>query len=200
MSRWVLPGVGLVMVWTLAGCADETATGLGEDFFPFQPRTLEVVLPWSRFGLDLQVLGGFGRVSEIPQPVVAHEYDGALEARILARFGDYPANLTVIDTLGATRVDTLYAVTGGRLVAVFDTLRSAGPSQLVAHRMQQDWDARTATWELAVDSLGEQRAWEEPGAGPAPQVGSASWDPEVSDTVTIPVDPEAAVSWGDTAD
>lgn len=196
----MLLGLGVAGVWALSGCGDETATGLAEGLLPFQPRTLEIALPWSEFGVDLQVLGGFGRVSEIPQPVVAHEYDGALEARLLTRFDDYPGTLTVIDTLGATRVDTLYTVTGARVVAVFDTLRSTGPSQLVAHRMQQEWDRRTATWASAVDSLGVRIPWEEPGAGPAPDVGSASWDPEISDTVRIPVSPEAATAWGDTAD
>lgn len=201
LSRWCLPGPGLLALLILTGCGEETATGVGDDLFPIEPRTVEISLPWSEFGQDLRVFGGFGRVSDLPRPILAGEYQGVLTARTLSRFTRYPRFVEVRDTTDdVVRSDSSFAFLGGRLIARVDTTGEEQFVDLEARRPPAGWDPTSVTWTAAVDTVGERVPWEEPGAGPAPRAGQGSWDPtEEGDSVVIELDSATVHALGDTA-
>jgi hypothetical protein len=61
--------------------------------------------------------------------------------------------------------------------------------------IQHEWDAPTATWDLAVDSLGAESAWDEPGAGPVTNVVTSVWDPTVGDSAVFELDSAQVETW-----
>lgn len=199
MNRWCLPGLGVLGLLVLTACGEETATGVGDDLVPIQPRTFEVALPWSEFGEDFEVFGGFGRIFDLPAPVLAHEYQGVLDARILARFNSYPATVEVLDAEGDAEADSMYTFAGGRLIAVFDTVGRTEPVEFEVYRPPAGWDAVSTTWTAAVDTLGDRVPWEEEGAGPASLAATGLWDPIESDTAVIELDSAAVDQLSDTA-
>lgn len=194
--RWLRAVPALAFTAMSISCANDTPTGLGESLFPLQPRTIEVRLPWSEFGVALEVFGGYGRATEAPAIVLAEDYQGELDARVIAAFA-YPTFVEARDTTGVLRNDSLYTPIGGRLVARFDSIDQE-EFQLEAGLLFDAWDGSTVTWEAAVDSLGEFRAWQEPGAGPVTPVGTGEWIPGVGDSLSIQVDSLTARAWGDT--
>lgn len=170
---------------------------------PDEPLTVEVELPWSAFGSNLQVLGGFSSSSAVPAPIVSRGYDSALEARTLLRFAPLPREIRVLsDANGALVTDTQVTYVAGYVTVGFDTLASvaAGPVALELGTLQEEWNARSASWTLAVDTVGDQRAWTEPGAGPVGPTASATWSPAVSDSVTFALDSAFLYEWVDPQD
>ena len=49
--------------------------------------------------------------------------------------------------------------------------------------LPREWDFRSATWDLAVDSVGDQQFWPESGGGPVVPLASADWDPLSGDSL-----------------
>jgi len=170
---------------------------------PEEPLTLEVELPWSDFASNLQVLGGYSSPSVLPRPIVTRAYLGALEARTLMRFDTFPGSVRVNQDGVIAPVDSINFV-AGYLSIGFDTLLSVapGPVALELGGTQEEWEIRTASWAFAVDTVGDQRAWTEAGAGPgsAPTVSSITWDPAVSDSVTFFLDSASISTWIDPSD
>lgn len=196
--------VALLGLWALGAvaCQEISPTTVDEGLLPPEPATVEVRLPWDDFASGLEVLGGYGSPLELGSGVAAHEFAGTLEARTLVRFSGYPRQASVRDSTGSTRLDTLLTFTGGRVVALLDTVASTneGPVTLALGALQQEWDARTATWRMAVDTIHDERPWDEPGAGPVQSLGTAVWDPAEGDTVVFPLDSADAALWADTTD
>lgn len=186
----------------VAACQERSPTALDDAQLPDQPATIQVDLPWSQFGSDLQVLGGYSTAASVGLPVVAHTYDGALEARTLVRFGAFPAFARVFNANGEAVNDPDITYVSGRLVVAFDTVGSIvpGPVSLQLGTLQEVWDAVSATWTLALDTVGDQRPWSELGAGPAPAVATAVWDPAFSDSVVFFMDSTAIAGWMDATD
>lgn len=180
----------LVLAAGLQACSQSEPTSVSEELIPARPQTVEVVLPWSAFGDSVVVYGGFGRANDLTRRVVANQYRGVLDARYLARFNRLPQEATVRDSTGESVTATILALQGGRIVARLDTLRSvvSGPVQLSVGYLEQDWDARSATWESSVDTVGTQEPWDEPGAGPVTPLATATWDPTQGDSVVFPLD------------
>jgi len=189
--------VAAAAVLAFASCTNDTATGLDDDLLPLRPRTIEVRLPWSQFGVGIDVIGGYGLVSETPSVVLADDYQGQLDARALAAFR-YPPDVSVDDTTGVVRIDTAYVPVGGRLLVRIDTIGQED-FHIVAGLLLDRWDRTSATWEVAVDSVTMSRLWEEPGAGPVVPVGSADWTPEMGDSLIVPIDSLAVATWADTS-
>lgn len=201
MNRIVVALVATGLVGTVAACGESAPTALDPQLLPLEPRTVEVVLPWSDFGESVQVFGGYGEVNDLLGTVVANEYRDTLVARSLVRFGFFPSAASVRDSTGTTRTDTLLTFVGGRVVARIDTVRSRveGPVELALLRLDQSWHAPSASWQFRVDTIGVQEAWAEPGAGPAAPLTSAVWDPASGDSVVFQVDSATVALWGDTA-
>ncbi len=184
----------------VVSCAEETPSAPLEELIP-EVVTMEVVLPFSEFAKSAQSLGGYGRPSDLGRGFVARGYGDSLSARTLVRVGAYPKVAPVQDTGGTTRPDSSLTFISARIVPRFDTLASVAraPVRVIAEAMTEPWDAGSASWTLAVDTGGVQRAWSEPGGGRAARLGSAIWDPSKGDSISIAVDSLWTGIWSDSA-
>jgi len=193
-------GAAMALVSTVA-CQERIPTALDDTQLPDAPLSVQVELPWSSFGSDFQVFGGYSTPANIAQPIIAHTYDGALESRALLRFSSLPAFARVLQD-GAPVTDDSITYVSGIVVLFFDTTTSvySGPVGVTLSTLEEEWDARTATWTAAVDSLNDQRLWTEPGAGPATLAATATWDPGFADSVSLVMDSAAINRWVDIAD
>ncbi len=191
--------LGLVVLGS-AACSEISPTGVDETLLPDEPVTVEVRLPWSEWGSNLAVFGGFGTTDELGVGIVAHAYGDSLEAHTLVTLQDVPTSATVRDTTGTQRTDTLLRVLGGRIIAVVDTVGSDadGPVSLEIGMFGQTWDPTTATWDLAVDSLDHQEPWEEAGAGPVSNAVTTTWERADGDSAVFELDSAQVAAWSDT--
>lgn len=192
--------VPLLAAAVLAGCQDEVPLVVGPALSPVDPLTFEVILPWSEFASEARVFGGFGRASETGRGVLAHEFAGTLEARTLVRLQPFPDVVEVLDSLGTVLPDTAVAFFSASLIVTFDTTShtNTGPVLLEVGRIAQEWDPRTATWELAVDSVGHQVPWAEPGAGPVIPLRESFWLPDTGAEAFFGLDSATVALLGDT--
>jgi hypothetical protein len=192
---------GLAAVFASA-CSEEIPVGLAEGALPGEPVTIEVDIPWSEFASNLEVFGGYGSPRDLQQGFIALDFADTLDARTLLRFRALPSVATVRDTTGATRPDSSLAFVGARLVAFFDTLASTntGPVNLSLRAMTTQWDPTTASWDFAIDTINDRRAWPEAGGGPALDVSTAIWDPATGDSAVFAVDSATLAMWSDTTD
>lgn len=189
MRKMMAMLLGLVALGAVA-CSEQLPTGVDEDLLPDAPVTLEVRLSWEQFASNLQVFGGYGSPQDLGAVVVAHDYAGELEARALVRFTPMPTTVTVTDSAGTQRTDDQLTLIGGRLVAFLDTIQSVseGPVTLEVGTTQEKWDPRSVSWGFAVDTVGEQRAWAEEGAGPVSTFATAVWNPAEGDSAVFVLD------------
>lgn len=188
----------------VAGCEEQTPTGIGGDIAA-EPVTVELELTWSDFGSNLVVLGGYGAPFQLGTGVVATQHGDSMtviDARTLARFRGYPRQATVRDSTGASRPDSMLTFVGGRVAVHFDTIAStnSGPVTLALGALQDEWDPRSASWTAALDTVNDRRLWTEAGAGPVIDLGTAEWDPAVSDSILISLDSTEIALWADTTD
>lgn len=182
-------------------CSERTPTSVDPDLVDGRPASVEVVLPWEEFGSNLQVFGGYGSVNDLAVGLVARRFGGELDARTVVRFQTIPTAATVTDSTGTSRTDTLLTVTGGRVVAIVDTLRSiaSGPVTLELGVVRQPWHAPSAGWHLAVDTGGVRTPWEEPGGGPVRRVATTVWDRARGDSAVFVLDSTQLAIWRDTS-
>lgn len=190
-------GIGLLALLA-AACQNEVPTIQDPDLVPVEPVTVEVLLPAAEFLTAAGTAGGFGSTNQLfavdgsTVGFLAHRFSAdSLEARTLVRFLPAPSSVTVQDSTGASVTDTILTPIGAFLVGRVDTLASVYPTdvQIEVGRLDQLWDASSATWEYAVDTLGLQRPWDEEGAGPVQVLTTGAWDiSETADTFRIPLD------------
>lgn len=181
-TRGLLLALGLAGA---AGCADDLPTATGEDRFPqgALPVTVELVLPPEAILLDDTVFGGFAGVENASYLLVANDFDGVLDSHVLARLSGFPDSVTyTVD--GASRTDTAFAYTAGRVVTTVDSTASfpREPTTLRLYALDQAWDSSAVSWELAVDRAGEETPWRVPGGTPGTLLAEATWVP--GDTVS----------------
>ena len=185
----------------MGACTDEVPTFDDGSAIPVDAETVEVLIPFSEFGRDFQVFGGFASQADLGRRFVAHEYRGDFDARTLVQIGAFPASISVFPEGETTTVpDSAYVPLGGDLIIRMDTTRLVPEEavELAAGQMEAgEWDVRTAGWTLAVDTLGGVVPWDEPGGGAARSLGSTMWDPQEADTLVIPVDSATVNQWRD---
>ncbi len=188
--------LAFVVLGSLA-CSEIVPTGVDESVLPEEPVTVEVRLPWDQFAANLAVFGGFGSTDDLGLGIVSHAYGDSLEAHTLVRLLTVPKSASVRDTAGTQRTDTLLQVLRGRIIAVVDSVGTVtdGPVSLQVGMFHQAWDAPSATWDLAVDSIGEETPWETPGAGPITDVLTTEWDPTVGDSAVFELDSAQVATW-----
>lgn len=196
MSRWMGAAV-LVGLFVVGGCGDGTPTSSNENLLP-GVSTHEVIIPYAEFVRDVSLYNGFGSPASLSAPVVARSYKGELEARALLNFAAPPRTVRVPepgDT--ATVADSTFVPVGGTLELVMDALDYGEGStvEVALGALSIPFDHRTASWELAVDTLGGQSPWPEPGAGSVREVDTVEWDPAAGDTVRFQVDSVTATEW-----
>lgn len=201
MNRLARLGLLALGFLPLSGCQEELPTAARDDLIPVEAVSFEIVLPFEDFGSNLQVLGGFGSAAELPYAVLAHQYEGDLEARALIGLRPYPTAATVTDSTGASRPDSSLVFVGGRLVAKFDTVASVldGPVELAVGAIENPWHFGTASWQVAIDTISDYQEWPEEGAGPVTPLVAGTWDPAESDSVVFELDSAAVALWSDTA-
>lgn len=207
------PRRGIPAVFLLVGlCAcQELLPVVDSDDLVKGGFAIEVVLSFDEFADSARVYGGYGRASDLVGGFVAHEFGAGreggnpqpgLEAATLMRFGRYPRVVQVLDTTGTVRPDSSLTFLFGRIAARFDTVGSVhdGPVEIFAHALTEPWDGVSATWEFAVDTVGDRVSWSRPGGGAVEDIGSAVWDPESGDSIRIRVDSAWIAEWADTTD
>lgn len=184
-----------------AGCEEQTPTAVTEDLFPIAPRTVEVLFPFDDFGGAVQIVGGYGSPAELGAGPVATDFEG-FNSRAIVRFTNYPTTATVRDTSGVSRPDSALTFIGGRIVVFYDTLTSQveTPLSISAGATSVSWHGPTASWDVAVDTIGNRTPWPEPGGGPVVPIGEGSADLLQGDSIVIPVDSAQVALWGDTLD
>jgi hypothetical protein len=181
----------------LAACGDEDPVGLVGWLPDGAVRTIQVVLEAPEFLAWDSARAGYTRPTSAQHLVVAEDFGGALDSHVLLRFATLPKTVRY-DSAG-TKIDTLPAFVGGEVVARVDTAatRAPGPVTLILFRTAEDWDARSATWTMRVDTGAVDLLWTEDGGTRAEQLGTASYTP--GDTILrIPVDSQAVAMLGDT--
>ncbi|HET9948546.1 MAG TPA: hypothetical protein VFQ22_06470, partial [Longimicrobiales bacterium] len=201
-ARPRLTGRSLAAVTLLAAaaCQQDAPLAVDDSQLPREPVTARIELPWSEFGSNLEVYGGYGRPLDVNAGYLAHAHQGALEARTLLRFGPYPRSATVRDANGALRTDNDIWFYQGYVMLRFDTAAS-NPSGVVTIGLgatQVEWHPRSASWEAAVDTVGDVRPWPEPGGGPVTPITSNTWSATVEDSIQMFVDSATIAAWGDT--
>jgi len=186
----------------LVGCEEQLPTAVGDQDLPGEPVTVEILIPWSDFASNLEIFGGYGSPEDLGSGVLANQYEGTLDARTLMRFSAFPSVVTARDATGATRPDSSIVFTGGRLVTFFDTIASTntGPVSMALGATQVEWDGTTTTWDFAIDTINDQRAWPEAGGGPVTVIDTATWDPATGDSAVFVLDSAQVAAWADTTD
>ncbi len=197
---WLIAGL-VSASWGLLACEETTPTSSDGQLIPIQTRTLEFVLPFDEFAEGVEVFGGYGSTAELFESVLAANYRGVLESRVLIRFSEFPWQASVRDSTGTTRADSAFTFVGGRIVARFDTTeanRPENPVMLSAGLLPDGFDASSVTWTTSVDTINDFSSWPEPGASPVVSLGEAEWDPAESDSVVFELDSLQVTQFGDT--
>lgn len=181
------------------GCGEESPTDVGGSLLPGQPvRTFEVILEPDVFLVRDTAFSGYARIQNSGFYYLAESNQGVVNARGLARFV-VPGSISVRDSAGTVRTDTLPIYFSGRLVLRVDTARSGpAPINVRGLRTTETWDPGSTTWQLRVDSGGVQEPWATPGGSPGALIDTASYVAG-SDTVVIPLDSALIAEWRDTA-
>lgn len=198
MKRYFLV-IAIFCAGAVSSCKERSAIAPDLGFLQVNPRTVEVLIPFDDFVDEVQVFGGYGSPADLRRGFVALDFNG-LNARTLAHLGPYPESADVPGTL---------AFTDGRIVLFFDTVRGSidNPVDVEVFEVLEDWNAPSVTWELVVDTAGDQRAWSQPGGGLTTLLGGATFDvllgqeedPEaaLTDSVSIPLDSATVAILGD---
>ena len=181
-----------------AGCAQENPTEVGGSLLPGGVRTYEVILDASRFVLEDTSFSGFYDPRNTGFLMVARDFQGALNANILARL-TIPTIVQVRDSAGNARSDSTPTFTGGRVVLTFDTL--AGQTQhnasLRVFRLAEEFDPNSAGWVLRLDTGDVEIPWARPGGTTGTPISPAVWQPGV-DSLFFGVDSATVAAWADT--
>jgi len=181
------------MVCAAAGCTEKISTAPDLGFLQVNPRTAEVVIPFDDFVDEMQVFGGHGFPLDIDRQWIAVDLDG-LNARTLALVDEYPTAPS--DQIGGL------SLSDGRIVLFFDTLRGNRDSgaDIEVFLVEEEWHPLSVTWEFAVDTAGEQRAWSQPGGGATTLIGAGTYAPRSSDSLSIPIDSATVATLGELID
>ncbi|MBA4156133.1 MAG: hypothetical protein H0X65_01490 [Gemmatimonadetes bacterium] len=174
----VLPALLLLLA---AGCQDDLPTAVGVDRFPAGTLFTSIVLefPAAEFLTPVGQFGGYTGIQNVGYGLVASRFDNELDARTLLRVAGFPDTITYTANGTQTRTaDFVYG--GGRMVARLDTLATAttaGVVTLTLRALTEEWDAGSATWELAENTADARTPWAQPGGALGRVLASATWAP-----------------------
>lgn len=193
MKRMMVAALAALAV---AACGDETPTGVGGGLLPPDAvRTFEVFLEGPQYLVRDTAFGEYADPRDAGFLVVARQFEGALNAHSLVRFG-VPTAITVLAN-GTARVDSTPAYLGGTVRLIVDTLYTPRePVLLALYRTNEVWDP-SATWTHRVDTAGVRLPWAQPGALGGALIDTATWRGG-ADTVVFRVDGATLAQWADT--
>ncbi|HET9984671.1 MAG TPA: hypothetical protein VFQ38_13835 [Longimicrobiales bacterium] len=187
--------------FALSACGRDAPTEVGGSLLPGgSVRTYELVLDAPSFLLSDTVVTGFRKVFGAGFFIVADRYGGAVDANVLGQWSAAPPSITVLDSAGTTRTDTLPRYIGGRLVLQLDTTQATpvSPVKLTTYRLTEAWDPASVSWTSRVDTTGAQLAWQTPGGTRGARIDTATWSAG-SDSVAFRVDSATFRALTDTA-
>jgi hypothetical protein len=187
-------GAGILALLALAGCSNDVPTATGTELFPAgtEMTTIDLVLPADQFLSGDTVYDGFSSVRSVNYLLVANQFDGALDAHALVRFGGFPDSVTYVS--GTTSVtDSVFTFGTGRVTAVIDTSSSVPSTSVVLrlYALEQPWDSSTATWQNASEAGAAPIPWRTPGGTLGRLLAETTWvkgDTLALDTVSWQVD------------
>jgi hypothetical protein len=187
-------GAGILALLALAGCANDVPTATGTELFPAgtDMTTIDLVVPTSQFLSGDTVYDGFSSVRNASYLLAANQFDGALDAHSLVRFGAFPDSVRY--GVGSAAVsDSVFTYGTGRVTAVIDTTASVPSSPIVLrlYALEQPWDSSSVTWQNASESGGAPVAWRTPGGTLGRLLAETTWvkgDTVALDTVSWQVD------------
>lgn len=185
----------------LAACGTDSPTEVGGPLLPGGAvRTYELVLNAPSFLAFDTTVTGFRKVFGAGYFIVADHYGDALDANILGQWSAPPTSITVLDSAGTTRTDTLPSYKGGQLVLVLDTTQATpvSPVKLATYRLTEEWHPGSVTWTSRVDTAGTRLSWQSPGGTRGAQIATATWSAG-SDSVVFQVDSATFRALTDTA-
>ena len=176
------------------GCTEKVSTAPDLGFLEIDPRTIEVLIPFEDFVDSVQVFGGYGSSADVGRGFVADDF-GGLNARTLLYIDDYPTSSAILPG-NLTFFD-------GRIVLFFDTLRGNldSPADVEVFKVDEEWHPPSVTWEMVVDTAGDQTAWSQPGGGVTTLLGGGTYDvtdgeDALTDSLSIPIDSATVVLLG----
>ncbi len=186
-----------------AACGRESPTSVGSSLLTGGgARTFEVLLDASQFLQSDTSLSGFATKAALaPFEVVANAFGGVVSAHVLARFAGPTATITVLDSTGTQKTDTLPRYFKGQVVVHLDTTARAletTPVLLQLYQTVQEFDIPSATWTLRVDTGNVHLPWAVPGGTVGALVDTATYTPG-ADSVIFRVDSSTVAVWRDTA-
>ena len=206
MNR-VRGAIALLLAVVAGSCAQESPTEAGGPLIPTDAvRTFEIDLDPSIWLETDTAFSGFDDVNGADYFVAAENFGNVMSAHILSRFL-VGTTISATDSSGTELSDTMPTFIGGRVVLLIDTTLSNVPRPfgLSLRNVADDWDAPTATWDLAVDTAGQQTSWTQPGAGGGTLISTAMWPQALDslgvplDSVSIEIDSATIAMWTDTA-
>jgi hypothetical protein len=191
----------LVALPLLAACGEESPTEAGGPLLPGEVRSFEVILEPGRYLLSDTAFSGYADAFDVTYFVVANAFDDALHAHMLTRF-EMPVAISVRDNAGALRQDSAPIYFSGEILFRVDSLRSTskGPLDFELLRLDEPWDAPTATWALRIDTPGVALPWSVPGGTTSARIDTSTWASSPSDTLRFAVDSATLAAWTDTLD
>jgi len=195
----ILGGLYVLLLLLMAGCSEELATSADPNLIPVEAETFEVLLPFEQFATEYRVDRGFGFTQDLPTVTLANNWGESLSTRVLFRYLNFPDAITAQapgSLVGV--VDSAFVAVGGRMLLVMDPASSAGPEtmQIELASVSEEWDPQSATWTLAVDTVGDRRPWNGPGGGALQRLAGSPWSPSPApDTVTLRLDSMVVREW-----
>ena len=192
---------GLTGIALLAACTEEDPTDIGGPLLPSDNvETFEVILQPAQYLRFDTAFSGYADAFDTNVLQVMRNFEGVTNANSLFKYGQLPTTLTVRDSSGASRTDTLARFPSGYILIRLDTAASRGAGTIGAYHTGQEWDAPSATWTLRIDSGSVSQPWSQPGGTRAARIGGANWPAAAGvDSVTIPLDSVAIKTLTDTA-
>lgn len=191
--------LALFLALAVIACADENPTDVGDALLPGgEVFTFEALLPASQFLAFDSAFTGYNQPADVLYGLVAHKFEGVVDARTLTRYS-LPPRLIVVRTTGTTTVaDSAPRFTGGRVVVRLDTLTmTPRPIRFSLYRTGEVWDV-SATWTHRVDTAGVREPWATPGGTLGALIDTATW--AAGDSVVFDVDSATLAVWNDSTD
>ena len=201
-KSYLMTGFSLLALLFFANCTENVATAPDLDLIDTKPHTLEVLVPSEQFVQDVTTWGGYGSASDFGSGVVAKDFNG-FSAKTIVRFGSYPESFQLEGT------ETSLKYLGGRVVLSFDSVQGPYDESIGIEILatQNNWDAKTANWNFAVDTAGNKAAWNQPGAGSSVLVASGDLDSHLAGdsvvtfaSISLDVDSASVANWGKVGD
>ena len=164
------------------GCADRLPTFTDPEGFPENliPTSIEYVLDAEDFLRSAAVYELPTNKDDFPGLVVANDFDGVLNAHVVADLGTFPDTI-VYDNA----VDSTFSYTSGLVSATIpDTLNVSSPQlSFYLWELVESFEADSVTWERRIDRPGNPVNWTQPGGTRGTLIGVARWDRTTANAV-----------------